>query len=251
MLVWFVLTVFLAAWTLWFQAYIYTESTSGMLWRAPAAGSCILLTILLWVFLDYQNPERYSTLWEFSPVEDHDYQQIIVPHRDGKEDVYKRVRRDRSYVYMRGDRPLPTRPEKVIAVTDSGERIPFEPDRDASGHFQVEDGRSLIYRGPGGLTMVEGQLGRIRTFYPGRLFLNLFLNFFHFLIWFVSLWLILRYQWSHAFGLAIVLWAVMILFILPQVLRLAEDAALHTSAPAAQSTQPTVPAAPATRPAGQ
>jgi hypothetical protein len=73
--------------------------------------------------------------------------------------------------------------------------------------------------------MYEGQLGRVSTFYAGRLILNLFLNFLHLLIWFIALWLLLRFQWPHALGLAIVLWAVMLLFIVPQVLKLAEDTA--------------------------
>jgi hypothetical protein len=234
LLVWFVLTVFLAAWTLWFQAYIYTEPTSGVAWRAPAAGSVIMLTVLLWVYLDYQHPERYSTLWEFSPVEDHEYPQLIVPKRDGKEDVYERVRRDRGYVYMRRDRPLPTRPDKVIAVTEGKQRIAFEPDRDAKGKFKTAEGQDLVYRAATGETMVDGQLGSVRTFYPGRLVLNLFLNFLHLAAWFACLWALLRFQWAHAFGLAVVLWLVMLLFILPQVLKLAENTALESGAASAR-----------------
>jgi hypothetical protein len=227
LLVWFVVTVFLAAWTLLVQPYLYTEPVQGIAWRAPAAGTGVFLTVLLWVWLDYQAPERYSTLWEFSPDEYTDYPRLIVPHRDGKEEEFRRVRQDRGYAYRRVNRTLPTRPEKVIAVGPNGERDVFEPDRDASGKFKETGGQGVLYRDAAGRVMYEGQLGRVSTTYPGRTFLNLFLNFFHFAAWFAGLWLLLRFQWSHALGLAAATWCVMILFVMPQVLKRAEDVALR------------------------
>ena len=226
LLVWFVVTVFLAAWTMWLQPNIYTEAVQGILWRAPAAGTVVFLTVLVWVCLDYQSPERYSTFWEFSPVEYYEYPKLIVPQRQGPEHEYVRVRRGRSHVYMRGDRPIPSRPDKVIAVKENKERDVFVPDRDANGKFYAPEGQSLVYRDANtGQTMLEGELGIVKVFYPGRLISNLFLNFAHLAAWFLALWLLLRFQWSHALGQALVLWGIMILFILPQVLKRAEDVA--------------------------
>ncbi len=236
LLVWFVVTVFLAAWTLWIQPYIYTESVQGIAWRAPAAGTLVFGTVLLWVYCDYEHPKEYSTLWEFSPDDNYEYPKLLVPQRGGKEDEYKRVRRGRAFVYMRGDRPIPTRPEKVIGVRENGQRDVYTPDRDAKGFFKPTEGQGLLYRDADGRVMNEGQLGSISIFHPGRLALNLFLNFLHFAGWFLALWLLLRYQWSHALGLAVVLWLVMIVFILPQVLKRTEDVASppgRTAAPSA------------------
>ena len=238
LLVWFVVTVFLAAWTLWIQPYIYTEPAMGIPWRAPAAGTVVFLTVLVWVFLDYQHPERYCTFWEFSPVEYYEYPKLIVPQRQGKEDEYVRVRRGRGFVYMRGDRPIPSRPDKVIAVKENKERDVFVPDRDANGMFKVPEGQSLVYRDQTGQTMLEGQLGTVEVFYPWRLIANLLLNLAHFVAWFVALWLLLRFQWSHALGQAFVLWGVMTLFILPQVLKRAEDVAGGRRAPTASVALP-------------
>jgi hypothetical protein len=230
LLVWFVMVVFLAAWTLWFQAYIYTEPVERLLWRAPAAGSLVFLTLLLWVYFDYHAPGEYSTLWQFAPYEDSEYAELIVVRQDGKEDVYKKVARGRVNVYLlRNEKPLPSRPEKIIAVTADGERETFEPDRGANGNYKTDAGQNLMYRSASGKVMEEGQLGRVRKFYYGRLFLNLFLNFFHLFAWFACLWLLLRYQWSHALLMAVVLWLVMILFIVPQVLRQTESAAHETA----------------------
>ncbi len=235
LLLWFGLCVFLAAWTLWIQPYLYTESVGGLVWRAPVAGTIVFLSVVVWVYLAYQSPDRYATLWQFSPEEFREYPELIVPGPQGKQDVYKRVRRDRRYVYLRGDRPLPSRPEKVIGKTANGDLEVFEPDRDANGKFKVGEDQTLHYRNSAGDVMEEGQLGMVRTFYPGRLAANLFLNFFHFAAWFLCVWLLLRYQWSHALGMAVVLWLVMILFILPQVLDRAEVVARQREAPPARA----------------
>lgn len=235
LLVWFVLVVFLAAWTLWFQAYIYTQPVEQLLWRAPAAGTLVALSVFLWAFLDYRAPGRYTTLWQFDAADDFEYPQLIVPAAGGKDDVYKKVNRgDKRLHYERNGRPLMTRPDKVITVEENGEKSVFEPDRDERGKFKATDNEGLRYRDAKGRIMEDGQLGRVRTFYPGRLFLNLFLNFFHLVVWFLSLWLLLRFQWSHALGLAVVLWGVMLLFIVPQVLAVAEKTAVQRALPAAK-----------------
>jgi hypothetical protein len=70
-LLWIVLTVLLSAWTLWFQGYIYTEPTPGILWRGPAAGSALMVVLLLWIFLDYRDPPgRFRPLFESSSREE-------------------------------------------------------------------------------------------------------------------------------------------------------------------------------------
>ena len=66
--------------------------------------------------------------------------------------------------------------------------------------------------------MIEGQLGHASIFRTGNLIANLLLNFFHLAVWFAVLWLLLEFRWGHAFGLALVFWTVVMLFLLPPVL---------------------------------
>ena len=47
------------------------------------------------------------------------------------------------------------------------------------------------------------------------------LNVLHLGVWFVCLWLLLRFQWSHALGLAAAVWLVLTLTFLPPLLQLA------------------------------
>ena len=52
------------------------------------------------------------------------------------------------------------------------------------------------------------------------------LNFLHLGVWFVCLWLLLRFQWSHALGLAIVFCLAMTLVVLPMLFTRTERAAI-------------------------
>jgi hypothetical protein len=233
LLVWFVFSVILGAWTLFFQGYIYSEPAPDLWWRAPAAATALTVFLLLWVVLDYRsiNPSRstglYRELQTFSFTEEEEpYPELIVPNRDGKEEKYLRKRTAESrFDYRNGAARLPSRPDKVIAVGKDGQREVFLPDKDEKGHFKVAPNELLRYRDERGREMVEGYLGFVSTRHYSWLWMNLFLNFLHGVVWFLCLWLLLRYQWSHALGLAVVFWAVTMLFVLPQVLGLAEKVA--------------------------
>jgi hypothetical protein len=61
----------------------------------------------------------------------------------------------------------------------------------------------------------------------GRFLVNLFLNFFHLVLWFLCLWLLLRFQWPHALGFAVVMWLIVTLSILPMMLSQAGEIALQ------------------------
>ena len=56
LLVWVVLTVVLAGWSLFLQQYLYTEATPGIAWRGPAAGAA--LTFVLLRLAGLRLPER-------------------------------------------------------------------------------------------------------------------------------------------------------------------------------------------------
>jgi hypothetical protein len=228
LLVWFVLTVALAAWTLWFQGYIYSEPVGDIWWRAPAAGTALTLFLLLWVVLDYRAPGRYRELQGFSYSEDQKRYDELYIFRDGREEVYKRTKTAKGDEYRREGKPLPSRPDKVIVVED-GEKVEFLPERDDKGNFKTRAEEGLRYHDVRGREMVEGYLGQVTTRRTGWLFLNLLLNLMHLVVWSLCLWLLLRFQWWHAFGLAVVFWLVTTLLVLPMVLNRAEAVARERS----------------------
>ncbi len=173
LLVWFVLSVVLAAWTLLFQGYIYSEPAANIWWGAPAAGTALTVFLVLWVVLDYRAPGRYRELQEFSFTEaEKSYDELLVPNRDGKEEKYLRKKSAQNrweYLNSATLKPLPSRPDRVIVVED-GQRYTFEPDKDAHGKFKVAPNELLRYRDSRGREMVEGYLGQVSTRHYSWLF---------------------------------------------------------------------------------
>jgi hypothetical protein len=217
---WFTVSVLLAAWTLFLQAYIYSEPVEQVYWRAPAAGAALALFFGLWVGLACKYPGRYDVLFQFSDTQTEKPFKELIAVTEGKENVFQRSRDSAGRLqYRRGNRILPSRPEKIIAVSDNGERTTFIPDTDAAGHYQLDaSGRLRYWDSDRKRWMAEGFLGEVETFHPGWLFGNLLLNFSHLLIWFLALWLLLQFQWPHALGQAFVFWLVTMVFVVPPLL---------------------------------
>ncbi len=82
LVVWVLLGLLLAAWTLFFQGYIYSEPVSAIYWRAPAAAAALTLFLCFWIVLDYRSIEkrddegRYQPLHELSLYEYETYEHI-------------------------------------------------------------------------------------------------------------------------------------------------------------------------------
>jgi hypothetical protein len=231
LLLWAALLVLLVAWTLWFQSYLYSEPVADWWWRVPAAATLLTLFLAFWGWIDYHSPGRYSTLFLFSSTDEKDSEEIrVITRKDGKETETRYALRKspqglaeyRSVVPPY--RPIPSHPDAVI-VKEDGEGVRFEPERDEQGKFKVRQGQSLLYVDERGRVMSEASLGRLSTFHWNVLMANLEINFCHLLLWFASLWLLLRFQWSHALGLAVVFWLAMTLLVMPMILGKVEEAA--------------------------
>jgi len=234
LLVWLGLMALLAAWTVFFQGYIYTEPVEGIIWRAPAAGSAVALFLMIWVVCDYRAPGQYQALQDFSPrIDLPSYKEFRIINPDGMEEVYKEAKNEKGKLIYKNEktgREAPARPQQVI-VKENDEDVTFEPDRDAKEQFKAQKGRSLYYHDKKGRSMVEGQIGQLMPeFRLGNLVLNLVLNFLHLAIWFAMLWLVLQYRMWHALGLALVAWIALTLVLLPPVLSKAEEVARQRAA---------------------
>lgn len=223
LLVGLALAVVLWAGSLWFQSAIYSEPAGQLYWRAPAVGFGLALFLGLWATADCRTGGRVRPLHQTSLSETKHYNEFKAAlTKNGPEETFKRVPNADSRLDYRADgrgdgRRLPERPEKII-VQDGGAAVAFEPERDAKGNFRTEQGQNLRYVDKYGRVMLEGDLGEVSQFHWDWLFLNLFFNLGFLVLWFAGLWLLLRYQWAHALGLAVVFWAAMTLIPVPMIL---------------------------------
>jgi hypothetical protein len=236
-MLWIVMAILLTAWSLWFQGYLYSEPATGLPWRGPAASSALVVVLLLWIVLDYRSPGRYRPLLEFSSSEDSQrFPELRIPKADTKDQYEVYQLRQRNGEYRLDGKPngklLPQRPDRIMVI-EEGEKSIFEPERDAKGNFKVQTSKSFMGEGSQylryidgkGRVMVETSLGKITTFHGGWLFVNLMFNFLLLAVWFVVLWLVMRFQWTHALGQSFVFWGVMLVFVLPPMLSRVEEVA--------------------------
>jgi len=226
LLVWAGLVVLLWAGSVWFQGYIYSEPAAQLAWSAPVAGTVVALFFALWCAIDYRSPERYTDLFHFNPREVHDPIGELWAVK-GTNSVRYTLTKDalgRPDYRDSNGKPIPTHADKIV-VKENGEEIAFEPERDANGHYKIRTGRSLLYHDARGREMSEDNLGQLSTFHMGVLLACSFLNLFHLALWFACLWLLLRFQWSHALGLAFVFWIISTVLIVPTLLAKVETVA--------------------------
>jgi hypothetical protein len=227
LVVFVVLSLLLAAWTLFFQGYIYSEPVGAIYWRAPAAGAALTLFLIVWIAFDYNSVHdradegRYQPLHNFSSKETETYKYLWI-YRDGRKEQFTR-QGDKNLYVSKGGKRLPERPFEIIASHKAeGDEHVFKPRLDDKGHFKTEDGEVRYYEeGNDERYMVESYPGQVSISHFGWLLMALILNLGFLFVWFLCLWLLLEFQWPHALGLAFVAWLIS-LFILPMILTQAE-----------------------------
>lgn len=267
--VFIILAIVLAAGTLGIQGYIYSEPVANIAWRAVAAGAAIAFFLGLWALIDYKalDPAQadfpIDTLFRFNPTEIREVDKFwsVKAPSASAEDVQKNsqkilyTRRDSGgqvadYVDAGGrrwERSDPTGLMVAIVVDDKGQELRFEPKlvempnpNDPKGpKIKVFAQTSEVFPGyyqTGGRRQML-QLGVVSLFRWWLFLGNLVFNALFLGVWFICLWLILRFQWTHALSLAVLLWLTASLVVVPMLLaKTAEVARQRASAPVAAVT---------------
>jgi hypothetical protein len=222
------LAVILAAGTVSIQSNIYSEPTTGIQWKAPTAAAILTVFYALWMIIDYRalDPNRndfpYDTIFRFSPKEIYDVDQLWAV-KNNQEILFKRQAGDTigasKYVdpltgqqWSRGDAT-----GLVSAILIDDKKVRLEPKLTPEGNFLPGAEAFPGYYEVKGRRRMEN-LGQVSTFRWGLYIGNWVLNILHLVVWFVPLWLLLRFQWSHALFIAAILWGIATLWIVPMLL---------------------------------
>jgi hypothetical protein len=244
--------------TLFLQGYVYSEPATALHWRAPAVAGALFLFLLVWCLLDYRlydptagdelpldTPFRI-TVSRYEPATEAEH---IKTLKDGKETLYKWQRKggvgrkEGEYVSVNLEKNRPWSRDANglidgVLVEENGKWVAYKLVRPAGGKFK--EGEEARFQEEGGsrvLSESDVKAGARRTtFRLGLVVVNVIFNALHFALWFVGLWLLLRYQWAHALGLAVVLWVVMTLAVLPMVFDRAKEAAKASPRPPSRTT---------------
>lgn len=251
LVVFVILAVVLAAGTLGIQGYIYSEPVGDVVWRGPVAAFGITFFLAVWALLNYamvdptQSDLPLETLFRFNPTEVREVDKFVSvrapvvivgePEQNTQKITYTRRETGgqgpADYVDAGGkrwERSDASGMMVAILVDDKGKERRFEPKLveapnptdpkgpkvkvfpsggEAFPGYYEKGGRGTMY-----------QLGVISLFRWGLFLFNLFFNALFLGVWFVCVWLILRFQWTHALALAVLLWLVSSLVVVPMLL---------------------------------
>jgi hypothetical protein len=250
----FVLSVFLWLGTVWLQGYVYSEPAGGLAWRAPAAGAAVMVFLALWCLLDYRLADPAAedlpldTLWNFSPTET--YPRKPWPYfwsvRNGKETQYFRQESAQAgggarYIDRATNKPWAFESNGIVQaviIPEGDKKVRFDLDM-PGGKFKPGD--RPRYKEDGGqnrvLTEEDIQAGQVTHFRFGLMVANVVLNLLHLGVWFACFWLLLRFQWPHALGLAAAFWVLTMFALFPPLLYQTKQAVKARPAPASQRAE--------------
>ena len=223
----FAIILFLWGGSLLMQGWLYQNPADHLPIRAVAAGVLLSGFLAFWCFLDTRNPGKYDTLFEFSPVEvtDHDSFETAMQKAAGEERilVYKKRPGSRGSTIDFSDEKghswvKNTSDSKAVAVLirdkDKPEPTRFKANLDDKGNFP-RDLSQLKYTDEAGRWMTADSLGRVHRHKTGVLLANILLNAIHFLLWWMALWVGLRFNIWHALGFGSCLWIFFLLIVQP------------------------------------
>jgi hypothetical protein len=234
---------------LFVQGYIYTEPSPHLPWSAPVAAAALFFFFSLWSLLVVYSGSTptdipYDVVHRFSPTVDKftkPAKELWAVRKGGKTEQYKLHKYSPSpgqsrydYRNVRDDKPWNGDDVETIVLKEEGLDLRFErvPEK------KREQGAFVQFISTDGWVMTvydDGPSGLPSKFRFGRFIANVFLNFLHLALWFVCLWLLMRFEWFHALIGAFALWLACTLIILPMLLTYAAEVsqARQIAAPAA------------------
>jgi hypothetical protein len=249
LLTFLVLTGILWAITALIQGMLYENVEPDLLWRAPAAAGAVTAFLAVWAVLNYvaaepgQTDLPYDTLFNFTTekVTERPVSEFEVQRKNGKMKytlVYIPGSPKVEYRNAEGKVWLARREADVEAllVKDGDREVRFNPRYNTDKPQPGKERYVERFVEEGGRSYLDGEsFGRITTPRGGGSFVRVLLNVLHFGVWFACLWLLLRFQWPHALGLAAAAWLVMT-FVAPYILRVGPEAKTPPPAKVAPAT---------------
>jgi hypothetical protein len=243
--------VVLWAGTVVIQGYIYSEPVEQAYWRAPVTALVVTLFVAFWCSLDYKSPGRYGSFFDVASASDDTRFDKFLSVKNNRETVYtfRKDAKGRGDYYDDGGRKWNRADtdgivQAIIVEDKDGQKIRFEADLTKDGKFKLDPDRGTArYVEASGKhrVMTDSAPGWLSVPRTGVVAANLLLNLVHGIVWFLCLWLLLRFQWGHALGLAFVGWLVLTFF-LPPLFKRTEDLAKQKAAQATASIRLSFPA---------
>ena len=217
------------------QGYIYDAPSEGLGWRAPASAGVLSAFLLVWLIIDYRSPNSTDTVFNFTSQrttpftkfwsvrknESGEQQEILFEKHTGPNGRIE-FRDEKNNNWARSSSGMMI----ALLVPEGAEKTKFAAEMDGNKFAPRRANQPLRYVEEGGRRYInDNDLGTTYSTSRSGLAGTVFVNLIHFVLWFLVLWLLLRFQWSHALGFAALCWLVATLVLMPYLLGRSRDAA--------------------------
>ena len=190
----------------------------------PGRGRALTVYLGIWALINYaaadpgQTDLPFGSLFEFTTEKVSEPVSEFTAVRSGGRMKYKFIPRagspgvdyrsdDAERKVWMGEREADV---QAPLVKQGDREVKFTPDT-AHQRYVEEGGKRYLEQD-------QRSFGRIIAPRGGGFFVRFLLNVLHLAAWFVVLWLLLGFQWSHALGMAIAIWLAMT-YVAPYILR--------------------------------
>ena len=224
------------------QGYLYQAPADRFPVRALAAAVLVSSFVTLWVLIDKRNPRKYDTFFEFAPYTTKEFDEFeavrwtaaggkFVTDESGKRtETGVKFRRgvgakSKSFYeegpggeFVLNSGRFMTAAIKVKTDSDAEPiRLNARLKTDAAGNqVYLKEYEGVRFEEERGSRYVSAeQLGTLFVPSNSTVALALFINFLHFVVWFVAFWPILQFIRGHAFLLATACGLFTMLLIMP------------------------------------
>lgn len=233
------------------QGYLYQQPAERLPMRALAGALLVGAFITIWVSIDRAAPRKYDTFFEFAPYQRKDFSEFEAVRWISSDGTKLKVDPSGNpvEVMVKFKRGTGTKSDTFV---EEGTDLPFQLNSSGKSGDSYMTAAMRIKPTPDAEPVrfnarLKG--GAVKTYYPGAegrrfteengsryiqadelgvlyvpstttVVLALFLNFVHFLIWFVAFWAILQFTRGHAFMLAVAFGLVTMLLLLPLLFKI-------------------------------
>jgi hypothetical protein len=219
------LTVLLWVGAVSIQGFFYNDVSPDLIWRAPTAAVAITLYIAVWCWIAHGRPQGTpGSVFDLDESSEADtFPTLVWIKRDQTEVNFHRVGKTGTNYRDSNNEPWKNSTTDEIVMEVRGERedgtsVTFKADLTPKGklknppQFIEEGGRERVMT-------ADSSFGSVPTPRRGLDFAIILLNGFLFVACFLVLWLLMRFQWSHALGLALPLWLTLEVAVVPFLMR--------------------------------
>ena len=212
--------------SLFLQPYLLSETVERLGLRSLIGGVVLALFLTGWTYVNTRasHPGKYATLLEFTPTATIEIQEFDAIHRLNRKQPDGQWAEE-TITYRRANPTAPflatSEPRDRFAVTGSRNGVSYmttailvkqpgtetiwrmEPKLSPDGSTYETRSEEVVFRQKGGSRYLEAGLPGV-VYSPSfiAIVIAVFLNLFHFGIWYAVFWPILRYPSGTALGLA-------------------------------------------------